>query len=88
MCALDAADQKSFAAAPEVLSKRGYSYMIDWWSLGVCAFELIFGRRPFRGRTNADLTHAIARDPVRFPEDSDKKCSKEGKLALKDVRFF
>lgn len=60
--------------------------MIDWWSLGVLAYELTFGRRPFRGRTNADLTHAIARDPVRFPEDSEKKCSKEGTMALKDVR--
>lgn len=62
--------------------------MIDWWSLGVCAFELIFGRRPFRGRTNPDLTHSISRDPIRFPEDSDSKCSKEGKMALKDVRLI
>lgn len=74
-------------AAPEILAKKGYSYMIDWWSLGVCAFELIFGRRPFRGKTNSDLTHAISRDPLRFPEDSDSKCSKEGKSALKDVRL-
>lgn len=71
--------------APEVLSKRGYSYWIDWWSLGVLAYELIFTRRPFRGRTNPDLTHAISRDPVRYPEDSDAKCSKEGKMALKDL---
>jgi len=71
--------------APEILAKKGYSYMIDWWSLGVCAFELTFGRRPFRGKTNSDLTHAISRDPLRFPEDSDSKCSKEGKMALKDL---
>ncbi|THH07318.1 hypothetical protein EW145_g3459 [Phellinidium pouzarii] len=72
------------ASSPEVLAKKGYSYMIDWWSLGVCAYELVFGRRPFRGKTNPDLTHAISRDPLRFPEDSDSKCSKEGKMALKD----
>lgn len=59
--------------------------MIDWWSLGVCAYELLYGRRPFRGRTNHDLTHAICRDPVRFLDESDSKCSKEGKMALKDV---
>lgn len=71
--------------APEILAKRGYSYQIDWWSLGVCAYELIFGRRPFRGRTNTDLTHSIVKDSLRFPEDSDNKCSREGIQALRMV---
>jgi len=64
--------------APEVLNKKGYTFTIDWWSLGVCAYELIFGRRPFRGKTNSDLSHAIGRDPLKFPEDADMKCSKDG----------
>jgi serine/threonine protein kinase len=68
--------------APEILAKRGYSYTIDWWSLGVCAYELVFGRRPFRGKTNSDLTHAIAKDKLRFPEDADAKCSRAGMQAL------
>lgn len=59
--------------------------MIDWWSLGVCAYELLFGRRPFRGKTNSDLTHSISRDSLKFPEDSDSKCSPEGKQGLRDV---
>jgi len=69
--------------APEVLAKKGYQYAIDFWSLGICAYELIFGRRPFRGKTNADLTHSIARDHLKFPDDSDTKCSREGMLALR-----
>ncbi|KAF9245341.1 kinase-like domain-containing protein [Melanogaster broomeanus] len=69
--------------APEILTKRGYTYTIDWWSLGVCAYELLFGRRPFRGKTNSDLTHSISKDSLRFPEDADKKCSRAGMLALK-----
>ncbi|KAG1780984.1 kinase-like domain-containing protein [Suillus placidus] len=69
--------------APEILAKRGYTYPIDWWSLGVCAYELLFGRRPFRGKTNADLTYSISKDSLRFPDDADKKCSRAGIMALK-----
>lgn len=71
--------------APEILTKRGYTYTIDWWSLGVCTYELLFGRRPFRGKTNTDLTHAISKDSLRFPEDADKKCSRAGMQVIKGV---
>ncbi|KAJ7224408.1 kinase-like domain-containing protein [Mycena pura] len=71
--------------APEILTKRGYSYQIDWWSLGVCAYELIFGRRPFRGRTNSDLTYSITKDPLKWPEDAEKKCSRPGMQVLKGL---
>lgn len=71
--------------APEILAKRGYTYPIDWWSLGVCAYELVFGRRPFRGRTNSALTHSISKDPLRFPEGAEEKCSKAGMQFLKWV---
>jgi serine/threonine kinase 32 len=64
--------------APEILHKRGYTYPIDWWSLGVCAYELLFGRRPFRGRTNSALTQSISKDPLRFPENVGEKCSTAG----------
>ncbi|KAF8737749.1 hypothetical protein AX14_012321 [Amanita brunnescens Koide BX004] len=71
--------------APEILNKRGYTYHIDWWSLGVCAYELIFGRRPFRGRTNSDLTYSITKDPLKWPEDAEKKCSRAGMQVLKGL---
>lgn len=71
--------------APEILAKRGYTYTIDWWSLGVCAYELLFGRRPFKGRTNTDLTQSITKDHLRFPEDTDKRCSRAAILAIKGL---
>ncbi|KAI0924059.1 hypothetical protein AcV5_009419 [Taiwanofungus camphoratus] len=74
--------------APEILTKRGYTYTIDWWSLGVCAYELIFGRRPFRGKTNSDLTHSISKDSLRFPEDAESKCSRDGMQVLRSVSFY
>jgi serine/threonine kinase 32 len=71
--------------APEILGKRGYSYQVDWWSLGICAYELIFGRRPFRGKTNADLTHRIAKERLTFPENSERVCSLNGQQAVRGV---
>lgn len=29
--------------APEMLARKGYSISVDWWSLGIVAYELLFG---------------------------------------------
>lgn len=89
-CSSASADSVAYPIkiAPEVLTKKGYTYTIDWWSLGVCAYELIFGKRPFRGKTNSDLTHAITRDSLKFPEDASSKCSREGMFVLMGVSFI
>ncbi|KAF9109422.1 hypothetical protein BGX27_007644 [Mortierella sp. AM989] len=55
--------------APEVLLRKGYFESVDWWSLGVITFELLFGKRPFRGKSNDLLTNSILRDPLPFPEN-------------------
>ncbi|KAG0254232.1 hypothetical protein BG011_005879 [Mortierella polycephala] len=55
--------------APEVLARKGYLESVDWWSLGVVMFELLFGKRPFRGKSNDLLTASILRDPLPFPEN-------------------
>lgn len=64
--------------APEVLAKRGYFETVDWWSLGVVAYELLFGKRPFRGKTNSSLTQAILKEQMKFPENADTLVSAEG----------
>lgn len=71
--------------APQVLNKKGYSWQIDWWSLGVTAYELVFRKRPFDGRNSEGMTQAILKAPLKFPEDASQRCSEEGILALKGV---
>uniref|UniRef100_A0A8D0DXC3 Serine/threonine kinase 32A n=1 Tax=Salvator merianae TaxID=96440 RepID=A0A8D0DXC3_SALMN len=41
--------------APEIFSSAksvGYSYAVDWWSLGITAYELLRGRRPYHIRSS------------------------------------
>lgn len=69
--------------APEVLTKRGYSAPVDYWSLGILAYELLFAKRPFRGKTNSALTNSILHEPLSWPEDAPTRCSSEGMHALR-----
>ncbi|KLO17120.1 kinase-like protein [Schizopora paradoxa] len=71
--------------APEVCSRKGYSWQADWWSLGVCSYELLFGRRPFEGKTADSLTAAVAKDSLRFPERASEVCSAEGIQVIKQL---
>ncbi|EIE84096.1 hypothetical protein RO3G_08801 [Rhizopus delemar RA 99-880] len=46
---------------------RGYLSSVDWWSMGIVCYELLFGKRPFRGKTNDALQNSILHDSLIFP---------------------
>ena len=48
--------------APEIINKISVNnYTIDWWSLGVMAYELIIGTRPFCATTIDEVIDNITR---------------------------
>ena len=53
--------------APEIFARKGYTWCVDWWSLGVVAWELFFHRRPFDHRTSERMQAAILKDPIKLP---------------------
>ncbi|KAJ1654202.1 hypothetical protein IWQ61_005823 [Dispira simplex] len=56
--------------APEVLQRMGYTFSVDWWSMGVVLYELVFGFRPFRAKSNDELARLILQKPLTLPEKS------------------
>ena len=50
--------------AIEVLTKVGYGKSVDWWSLGVLVFEMLFGHPPFEAKTIQDTFANILRRPI------------------------
>lgn len=40
--------------APEILLGKGYSFSCDYWSVGICMFEIFYGFYPF-GDSASDI---------------------------------
>ncbi|KAI1127578.1 Pkinase-domain-containing protein [Nemania abortiva] len=56
--------------APEVIKGSGHTSAVDWWTLGILIFEMLYGTTPFKGK-NRNATFAnILREEVTFPEHS------------------
>lgn len=57
--------------APEMILNRkrhtGYSLAIDWWSLGIVAYEMLTGWPPFFDRNFNVMCEKILRKPVKLP---------------------
>ncbi|GKU85948.1 hypothetical protein SLEP1_g545 [Rubroshorea leprosula] len=86
--------------APEVLLGNGHDFAVDWWSLGVVLYEMLYGRTPFRGSNRKETFYRILakspelvgeatllRDLIRKLLEKDPK----QRIALEEIkghRFF
>lgn len=57
--------------APEVISGHGHGSAVDWWTLGVFLYELMYGRTPFRGPDNQATLRNVLTQRLRFPSPAD-----------------
>ncbi|CAG8649638.1 4047_t:CDS:2 [Funneliformis caledonium] len=70
-------ERKPLMSVAGSMAYMGYFDSVDWWSLGVVMYELLFSKRPFRGKTNHQLTQAILHEPLTFPENANGSVSEE-----------
>ena len=61
----------AYYVAPEVLNKKGYGKEIDWWSLGIIFYEMIFGYAPFCSKHTNDVCYKVLHFEkfLKFPEN-------------------
>ena len=49
--------------APEVILKRGYNKMVDWWGFGILIYEMAVGAPPYNNRSNHIIMNDIVHEP-------------------------
>jgi MAP/microtubule affinity-regulating kinase len=70
--------------APEIVKKEKYiAQYSDIWSLGVLLYSMLFGRFPFKGKTQEELFENIKKCEFEFPEEIE--VSDEIKLLFKKI---
>lgn len=57
--------------APELLLGKGYTKVVDWWTLGVLFYEMLTGLPPFYDQDTNTMYHKIVQDTLTFPSDMD-----------------
>jgi cGMP-dependent protein kinase len=60
--------------SPEILQGKGYSLSCDFWSLGICMYEIFYGKYPFGNYANEviEIYKEILKYDFSFPVENSK----------------
>lgn len=54
--------------APEVIKGSGHTSAVDWWTLGILIYEMLYGTTPFKGKNRHGTFANILREDIPFPD--------------------
>ncbi|KAL7419351.1 cytochrome c oxidase subunit 1 [Cryptotrichosporon argae] len=57
--------------APEIVLSQGHGKAVDWWALGILAFEMLAGYPPFFDESPMGIYEKILRNEIAFPGHID-----------------
>jgi len=55
--------------APEIITHKGHSFSVDWWSLGILIFEMLVGLPPFYDDNPLGIYAKILKGCIEFPDN-------------------
>ncbi|BGP16310.1 serine/threonine protein kinase, AGC [Rhodosporidiobolus nylandii] len=53
---------------PEVINGRGHSSAVDWWTVGILVYEMLYGCTPFKGSNRHATFSNVLRNEPTFPD--------------------
>jgi serine/threonine protein kinase len=53
--------------SPEVIDRQGHGFVVDWWSLGMVAYEMLTGLPPWYTQDRDKLFENLRSAPLKFP---------------------
>ncbi|KAI5477756.1 serine/threonine protein kinase Nrc-2 [Pseudohyphozyma bogoriensis] len=54
--------------SPEVIKGVGHSSAVDWWTVGILIYEMLYGSTPFKGANRHATFSNVLRNDVSFPD--------------------
>nr|GEV70153.1 serine/threonine-protein kinase UCN-like [Tanacetum cinerariifolium] len=52
--------------SPEMVRGDGHEFGVDWWAVGILAYEMLYGSTPFRGKNRKDTYERIVAMQPKF----------------------
>ncbi|KAI7874613.1 kinase-like domain-containing protein [Mucor mucedo] len=59
--------------APEVIRGWGHTSGVDWWTLGILIYEMLYGTTPFKGQNRNETFSNIIKYDIPFPPVAETK---------------
>ncbi|KAK2662600.1 hypothetical protein Ddye_001174 [Dipteronia dyeriana] len=70
--------------APEMILGIGHDFSIDWWSLGIVLYEMLYGVTPFKGTNRKNTFYRVLTEPARLVGEATLLRDLISKLLEKD----
>lgn len=72
--------------APEVLLRQNHSFCVDLYAVGIIAYELVVGKRPYSGRDRKSIRDEMMAKEAKIPSIYLSRISKEGADFINKVK--